>query len=130
MISPMTSFKHNSEDIVLINELELEVRIGCTSAERRESQRVLVSGSFWVPAGVAARSGRLEDTVCYATLSDLLGDLVSNNEWKLVETFLEDIAQLSFESFAACTRLELTAEKFTVEGARSVGVKIARTRQS
>ena len=69
-----------------IRELRLAVRLGCTAAERAVPQEVRASLvlRFDSPPRVCL-TDRLEDTVCYAEIAEILTKKVRDREYQLVE---------------------------------------------
>src|SRR5690606_18212430 len=69
-----------------VHRLALEVRLGCSEAERAVPQSVELDATIRFaepPAGCT--SDRLEDTVCYAELATVAREIVSAREFRLVE---------------------------------------------
>ncbi|MCJ8276249.1 MAG: dihydroneopterin aldolase [Bdellovibrionales bacterium] len=69
-----------------------QVRLGCMADERSVPQGV----DFQIKIGfhetlVAEGSDELEDTVCYAQLSEKVSHLVEANEYKLIEKLARDV---------------------------------------
>ncbi len=78
-----------------IEDLSVQVRLGCLADEREIPQEVRYTVEFRFPhepAGV--RSDEIGDTICYAKVSEKLKDLCARNEFKLIE-------RLAVESYEA-----------------------------
>lgn len=78
-----------------IHDLRLQVRLGCTRAERAVPQEVRVGvelSFFQEPAGCV--SDDLRDTICYARLSEILRDHVRDREFHLIEKMAHDFVGL------------------------------------
>lgn len=118
----------SAADRIFIDELELRLHIGVSEAERSFPQRVLLSVGVVIPAGKAAYSGNLSDTVCYATVAQLCQELGQSRHWVLVEEFLEVLASRIFEQFSAALEVSCRASKFVVPHTSAVGVEISRMR--
>lgn len=77
-----------------IQDLSLQVSLGCTAEERAILQEVRLSVQFRfssIPAG--ARTDALQDTLCYAQISALLQEHCCSREFQLIE-------RLGFECYA------------------------------
>jgi dihydroneopterin aldolase len=78
-----------------IQDLSLQVFLGCTDEERSVRQAVSVSVTidFHKPP-YAERSDQLSDTVCYADICDWLKEHVSDRQFHLVEKLSYDFYTL------------------------------------
>jgi FolB domain-containing protein len=121
--------QHNDIDQVLIDELELQVRIGCSPEERSATQKVLldiqVGIGRWRPP---AQEGSLEGTVDYYTLASAIESWAKKKEWVLLEDLAEGIALNTLEYANSVQSVDIQARKFTVPNAKSAGVRLYRTR--
>lgn len=69
-----------------------QVRLGCLPDERSVPQGVKfhIKIGFYSPLQ-AESSDELEDTVCYAVMSERISHLVEANEYKLIEKLARDV---------------------------------------
>ncbi|MES3037344.1 MAG: dihydroneopterin aldolase [Bdellovibrionota bacterium] len=78
-----------------INDLSLQVRIGCTEEERAQPQEVRVSIEMRFPQlPVGAVSDLLNDTICYAKVSEAIKEHCEKSEYKLIERMALDCLQI------------------------------------
>lgn len=78
-----------------LENLSLQIKLGCTKEERAFPQEVRISVEFLFdgpPKGII--SDGLEDTICYAEVCKALKDHCESREFKLIE-------RLAFEAFGA-----------------------------
>jgi dihydroneopterin aldolase len=115
-------------DFILTHKIETFSRIGCTEAERSFPQRLLISTRLGVDARKPALSKNLSDSVCYATVCQMIREIGASQPWMLVEELAEVCAERLFERFPLITELQLVVEKFILPGVEFVGVEIHRFR--
>ncbi len=115
-------------DIVFIEDLRIETVIGIYDWERRIRQVVAFDIEMHFDNTRPAASDRIEDTLDYKAVSKRLIAYVEAAEFQLVETLAERCAAIILEEFAVGrVRLRL-AKPGAVRGAKSVGVRIERSR--
>src|SRR5690606_20290554 len=69
-----------------------EARLGCTAEERSVPQEIRVSVQFLFhnpPRGTI--SDDLRDTICYAKISEVIGEFISSKEYCLIEKLAADL---------------------------------------
>lgn len=92
--------------------LEVEVRLGCTPAERAIAQRVAINVAIGFPhAPRACASDDLSDTVCMQTLAEALGELCRTREFALVEHLSEALLARALALVPAQSECELEVVK-------------------
>jgi len=115
-------------DIVFIEGLEIEALIGIYDWERRIRQRLVFDIEMAFDNRVPAATDAIEDTLNYKAVSTRVVEVVSASSYGLVESLAEQVAQVILDEFAV-QRVQLKLSKpGAVRGARSVGVRIVRTR--
>ncbi|MBL7661976.1 dihydroneopterin aldolase [bacterium] len=115
-------------DQVLIHELEVWAKVGCSKLERANTQKLLISVTAFVAEGAAIQSNNLAETVCYFKLSHDILELGTKGEWPLIEQLGADIVKLSFENFPAIRKIQVKIQKFSVPQACWVGIELVRER--
>jgi dihydroneopterin aldolase len=68
---------------------------------------------------------RLEKTVDYAQVCEVVKELAASRARNLIETLAEDIAAELLRKFPLC-KVEVVARKYVLSETESVGVKIRR----
>jgi 7,8-dihydroneopterin aldolase/epimerase/oxygenase len=82
-----------------LNDLSLQVKLGCTVEERTRPQEVRVSVELQFdgsPKGIF--SDALEDTICYAEVCKVIKERCERREFQLIE-------RLAFEALAAAQEI-------------------------
>ena len=115
-------------DKVVVKALALEVIIGLFPWERAVRQRVLVDLDMEVDIFKAAQTDDLEFVVNYAEVCDRVAALAEEGQYKLLETFVERIAEMVLRDFEV-TWIRVAVNKVDVmPQVSSVGVQIERPR--
>ena len=114
-------------DIVFIEQLEVRAILGILPEERTTPQRVVIELQLETDSRPAAQSKNIDDTLDYAALAEQVRTLTVAGEYLLIETLINDIADL-------CLRLPL-AQAVTVRVCKPqavsdalVGLQISRAK--
>lgn len=92
--------------------LVVEVRLGCTPAERAVAQRVAISVTIdFHRAPRACTSDDLTETVCMRALAEALGELCRSREFALVEHLSEALLARALALVPAQSECELEVVK-------------------
>jgi dihydroneopterin aldolase len=117
---------------VEIRSLSIFTHHGVTEAERETGQRLEIDVSFDVPDCDAVLTDRLEDTVDYAEVCDIVALAATERSYKTLERLCHVIADRLMERFA-CESVRVRAAKpepplpLAVE---QVAVEVAHERDS
>ena len=113
-------------DQIIIEDLEVQYRVGVPDAERRHAQRLLICLTIEHPFAPAAASDDLSHTIDYAAITQQLLEFGQNREWRLIERLANDIANLVIDDFKAHA-VTVEIKKFIIPQARHVAVRLHRT---
>ncbi len=117
-------------DSVFIEQLEVEALIGIYDWERRIRQPLWFDIEMDFDNRVPAASDDIAHTLDYKAVSKRVMAYVEASSFGLVETLAERVAGLVLSEFPV-SRVQLKLSKpGAVRGARAVGVKIVRYRES
>ena len=97
---------------LFLEDLKLSVRLGCTADERAVPQEVRLSVEFRfenAPGGY--QSDRLEETVCYAQVSQALKRHIETREYNLIEKIAADGYRIVKEISGAGAMVAFVAHK-------------------
>ncbi|MBK7842484.1 MAG: dihydroneopterin aldolase [Bdellovibrionales bacterium] len=95
-----------------IEELTLSVRLGCSKAERSKTQEVRVSVEIrFLKCPKGALTDSLNDTICYATVSEAIKRHCESREFHLVERMGYDIYGLVREIVGSTDDLGISVHK-------------------
>lgn len=115
-------------DKVIVKQLELQTIIGLFPWEREVRQRVLVDLEMAVDVAKASQTDDLEFVVNYAEVCERVTVLADKGKFKLLETFVERIAEMVLRDFDV-SWIKVTVNKTDViPQVSSVGVQIERSR--
>jgi dihydroneopterin aldolase len=115
-------------DRIFLRELKTEAIIGIFDWERRVRQTISVDLEMPGDVRRAAASDRIEDTLNYKLVAKKVLAFVEASEYHLVETLVEEIAQLILREFALEWVKVSLSKPGAIRGSREVGVTIERTR--
>lgn len=118
---------HHS-DIIYLHALKIDTVIGIFEWERCVKQAVILDLDMAADIRKAAASDKIEDTLDYKAVSKRLLEYVGKNQFQLVETLAERVAEIILNEFnVSWLRLRVN-KKGAVRGAVDVGVIIERGR--
>lgn len=117
-------------DIVYINDLRVDTRIGIFDWERRIRQTISIDLEMGFDIRKAAASDRIEDALDYKAVGKRVIAHVQQSEALLVERLAEEIAQILRSEFGVSwLRLRLS-KPGALRGAKDVGLVIERGTKS
>jgi dihydroneopterin aldolase len=115
-------------DKIVVKQLKLETIIGLFPWERVVRQRVLVDLELEVDVVKAALTDDLDFVVNYAEVCERVTLLAHEGQFKLLETFVERIAEMILRDFDV-SWIKVSVHKTDVmPQVASVGVQIERAR--
>ncbi len=113
-------------DLVLIESLAVDTVIGVYDWERTITQRLVLDLALATDIRSAAANDDIALTLDYAAISERIDAFAAANDFALVETFAERLAETLREEFTI-PWLRLTVRKpGAVSAAAAVGVSIER----
>ena len=117
-------------DTILLEGIQVPAALGVTAAERRLRRPVRLDLAVEVPVDKAGRTDRIGDTLHYKHIFDVVEDVASNQEHKLVEALGDRIARAVLEKFGA-DAVTVTVRKPTPMAGviQYAGVRLRRTRE-
>ena len=119
-------FQHyqNLEHIILIEDLELNMMIGISDAEKQNKQRVIVNLEISLDPK-EDYDEKIDNTVCYAELIKDIEELSAVKHYHLVETLAEEITSECFKR-ALVNEVTISVKKpDIIESTKSVGFKMS-----
>ncbi len=116
-------------DRIFIENLRLRCRIGITPSERRHQQDVLVDLNVFVNLSRAGKSDDVKDSVNYREVRERVSEFISGNEFGLLETLAEGVADLLLE-YPPVERVLVRVRKGKYSAEPSIGVEISRDSRS
>ena len=119
-----------SDDVILLQGIQVPAALGVTAAERSQRRPVLLDLEVRSDLGRAGRSDRIRDTLHYRHIFQVVEDVAANQEHKLVEALGERIARAVLAKFDA-EAVTVTVRKPTpIAGVlQYAGVRVTRSRE-
>jgi len=116
-------------DQIIIDDLQLQYKVGTLPKERTETQSISVSLIIETDLTAAANTDDLTKTINYQEITQLLENLGQNKHWHLIETLASDIANEILTRFEVY-RVTVLVKKFAIPNADFVAVKISRQKHA
>ena len=116
-------------ELIEIKDLAVKARIGVPDAERRAPQELRVDIRYQIGASFKNLGDRFDATVDYSAVAKEVENVVSQNECRLVETLVAEIADHLMKRFPM-RKVEVELRKFILPNAGFVSVKTNRARQA
>jgi dihydroneopterin aldolase len=116
-------------DTILLEGIKVPAALGVTAAERRMRRPVTLDLEVFRCLRDAGRSDNIRHTIHYKRVFEIVEDVASNHEHKLVEALADRIARSVLEKFDV-DGVQVTVRKPTpIAGVLDhAGVRILRTR--
>ncbi|MGH1485780.1 MAG: dihydroneopterin aldolase [Cellvibrionaceae bacterium] len=114
-------------DKIIIKDLTLETIIGLFPWEREVRQRLFVDLEMQVNIEQAAATDDFQYVVNYADVCDQVASLADDGKFKLIETFVERIAELVLTNFDVSWVKVYVRKTDAVTQVASVGIEIERS---
>lgn len=112
-------------DSILIDQLELQARIGITEEERTQPQRLTATLDLKPARDFGELDDRIENTVDYFEVCLAVKALAEERPRNLIETLAGEIADALLARFAL-SAVEIELRKFVLPDTAFVAVKIRR----
>jgi FolB domain-containing protein len=114
-------------DKIIIQDLEVQCRVGVPNEERVLPQRLLITIEMVLDLAEAAATDDLSRTIDYYTVSRRVLALAASEEWRLIERLASDVATLVLRDYRPA-RVRVAVKKFVLPEARWVAVELDRSR--
>jgi len=106
---------------VVVHELVVHARIGCSAEERAFPQRLLISMQIDLRPPAAPQTMNLEDSVDYSAAAERLKSLLRSREWELTEHVSAAAGELLLREFPAADTVRIETRKFALADAAWAG---------
>ncbi len=118
------------KDAILLEGIQVPAALGVTAGERRLRRPVLLDLEVESDLRAAGRTDQIRQTLHYKRIFEVVEDVASNQEHRLVEALGDRIARAVLEKFDA-DAVTVTVRKPTpIAGVmQHAGVRIRRTRE-
>jgi FolB domain-containing protein len=112
-----------------IKELAVMARIGVPADERRKPQEVHIDVRYEIGVSFKNLGDRFDATVDYSAVAKEVENVVNQNECRLVETLVSEIADHLMKRFPM-RRVEVEVKKFALPNTSCVSVRSTRRRRA
>lgn len=113
-------------DCIVIEELTMPACIGVYAHEKTRRQTIAVSLQIGLPGQLCFRSDRVEDTIDYAAVADVLEKLSVSRHFNLIECLAEEMSNTVLGSFGSLW-VKIRIQKIgVIPNAKCVAVAITR----
>ena len=117
-------------DRIIIRNLTLETLVGIYPKEKKTRQNIILNIMIFCELRKAGKSDRLEDTVDYKALKNMIVDFVEKGKFNLIEAVAEGIAKICLSnSYISGVRISID-KPGALTRAESVAVEIERHRNN
>ncbi len=119
-----------SDDTILLEGIQVPAALGVTAAERRLRRPVRLDLEVQRDLRAAGRTDRIQQTLHYKRIFEVVEDVASNQEHRLVEALGQRIAEAVLAKFDA-DAVSVTVRKPTPIGGvlEYAGVRLTRRRE-
>lgn len=118
----------HSSNVVFIKDLKLKMHIGIHAHEIGWAQVVLVSAEVFLDEEKRWENDKIAETVSYDDLVSAIKTVSQQKHFKLIETFLETLAENFLRNDKICAVRLLAEKPGIIKNARGAGVEILRVR--
>jgi dihydroneopterin aldolase len=112
---------------ISIVDLEVFYCVGVSDEERAQPQRLLLTVDMGFDFTSAAMSDRLERTIDYHAVAQMLLKHGEGRSWKLLERLVSNLCDIILADYKAQS-VSVVVKKFIIPEARYVSVQLAKSR--
>ena len=116
-------------DKIMIHDLALMCRIGCSAEERAFPQKMRIDLDVFLDTTDSAASGDIEDTICYHQVKSMLKEIASERDWVLVEELGTRMAGDIFKNYPRAESVRIELRKFVADDCAWMGAELHRSRE-
>lgn len=117
-------------DVILLEGIQVPAALGVTAAERRARRPVLLDIEVERDLTRAGRTDRIGDTLHYKRIFEVVEEVASNQEHKLVEALGDRIARVVLGKFDADAVVVTVRKPTPIAGVlQYAGVRVRRARE-
>lgn len=113
-------------DIIFLDGISAETRIGVPEWERQLPQTVLLDIRFGLPHSRSCQSDTIEDTVDYGAVVARVREMLDQASFRLIEALAEQICQLVMDEFGAPWVKVRVTKPGILRGVKTLGVELER----
>ncbi len=118
----------NTARVIVIEDLDLNLRIGVFEAEKHAPQRVMISVEVLIKPTESRHEDRIDRVISYAAIHDGIAALAERPHVALQETLADEVARICLASEEAVAARVHVRKLDVYADCRSVGIRIVRTK--
>ncbi len=111
---------------IMLEGLEVECIIGIHPHERVEAQNIIIDCEMDHDIAAAAAGDDIDATIDYSAVASFLAELAIERKYRLIETYVEDAAQVLLDRFGARRVMLKVMKPAAVPAASWSAVRIER----
>ena len=113
-------------DTIFLRDIRLEAKVGIYRRERITHQMIAIDLDIGLPSDAVFRTGKVTDTIDYATVVGRMRELLAERRFGLVEELAQFVAELVMGEFHAPWVRVSVAKLGILKDVKLVGVVIER----
>lgn len=113
---------------IFLDRVRQRVRIGCTESERSWPQQLVLNLWITFDHEKCVETDSIDDTIDYMGVLALIDETSVTHEWKLIETYADDLAYAILERYNLAETVKLSVTKTVTPVAEGVSFVIQRER--
>tara|TARA_Y100001970_G_C14210663_1_gene846692 strand:- start:758 stop:1120 length:363 start_codon:yes stop_codon:yes gene_type:complete len=117
-------------DKIFLRDLKLKTRIGIFEWEKQIDQVININIEVGTDIKRASETDDVQYSLDYKSLSIKVKDYVSNNQHDLIETLIENIAQMLLDEFDINYVTISISKPGAIRDSQDVGIEITRNKKS
>ena len=110
--------------VLVIDGLEVEVHVGCSSEERARLRAILFDMRATVSAGERVHADGLEHVVDYTSLVKIATDTAQAKTWHLLETIASDVGGAILDTHPTVSSVTIRVRKSGIVQCQHIGVEM------
>jgi dihydroneopterin aldolase len=117
-------------DIIFLQEVKIETRLGVPDWERMVPQTIILDLEIAMPHSRSCLSDAIEDTIDYGHVVARLRETLGATSFRLVEALAEHVCQLIITEYSAPWVKVRVAKPGILPGVKQLGIMIERGQSS
>ncbi len=117
-------------DIIFLQEVKVETRLGVPEWERLRPQTIVLDIELAMPHSRSCQTDAIEDTIDYGQIVTRIRQTLTEHSFKLVEALAEHVCQLILTEFGTPWVRIRVGKPGILPGVKQLGVVIERGKRS
>jgi 7,8-dihydroneopterin aldolase/epimerase/oxygenase len=113
-------------DIIFLNEVKVQTKLGVPSWERMLAQTIVLDIEIAMPNSDSCKTDQINDTIDYGAVVANIRERLGTKSFQLVEALAEDLCQMIMTDFGSPWIKIKVAKPGILPGVKALGVIIER----